>query len=154
MVATEGSVANAFLIESQQARAGVIQSDVAAAAVTGQGVFLEAGPLGHLRAVASLFPEPVHIIVRADSDIDSVADLAGRRLTLGSPQSGSRHTPCACWRTPGSMSTRWSGSYITARRRRWPASQRAKSTPSSRSPRRHGNNCRRRCAPRRCDWSG
>jgi TRAP transporter TAXI family solute receptor len=92
VVATEGSVANAFLIESHQARAGVIQSDVAAAAVTGQGVFLEAGPLGHLRAVASLFPEPVHIIVRADSDIDSVADLAGRRLTLGSPQSGSRHT--------------------------------------------------------------
>ncbi len=92
VVATEGSVANAFLIESQRARVGVMQSDVAAAAVTGQGVFAETGPMSHLRAAASLFPEPVHIVVRADSDIRDVADLAGRRVALGSPQSGSRHT--------------------------------------------------------------
>jgi TRAP transporter TAXI family solute receptor len=92
VVATEGSVANVFLIESQRARVGVMQSDVAAAAVTGQGVFAETGPMSHLRAVASLFPEPVHIVVRADSDIATIADLAGRRVALGSPQSGSRHT--------------------------------------------------------------
>ncbi len=92
VVATEGSVANAFLIESQRARIGVMQSDVAAAAVTGQGVFAETGPMSHLRAAASLFPEPVHIVVRADSDIQRVADLAGRRVALGSSQSGSRHT--------------------------------------------------------------
>ena len=92
VVATEGSVANAFLIESQRARVGLMQSDVAAAAVTGQGVFAEFGPLSHLRAAASLFPEPVHIVVRADSDIERLADLAGRRVALGSPESGSRHT--------------------------------------------------------------
>ena len=92
VVATEGSVANAFMIQSHRARIGVMQSDVAAAAVTGQGVFAEPGPLSHLRAVASLFPEPVHIVVRADSDVAQIADLAGRRIALGSPQSGSRHT--------------------------------------------------------------
>lgn len=92
VVATEGSVANAFLIESERARFGVMQSDVAAAAVTGQGTFAENGPMSHLRAVASLFPEPVHIVVRTDSGISSLADLAGRRVALGSPQSGSRHT--------------------------------------------------------------
>ncbi len=92
VVATEGSVANAFLIESQRARIGVMQSDVAAAAVTGQGVFADTGPMSHLRAAASLFPEPVHIVVRADSDIGRLEDLAGRRVALGSPQSGSRHT--------------------------------------------------------------
>ena len=92
VVATEGSVANAFLIESQQARLGVMQSDVAAAAVTGQGVFAATGPMSHLRAAASLFPEPVHIVVRADSGIERLEDLAGRRLALGSPASGSRHT--------------------------------------------------------------
>jgi TRAP transporter TAXI family solute receptor len=92
VVATEGSVANAFLIESQRARVGVMQSDVAAAAVTGQGVFTYTGPMSHLRALASLFPEPVHIVVRADSDVVQIADLAGRRVALGSPQSGSRHT--------------------------------------------------------------
>jgi TRAP transporter TAXI family solute receptor len=92
VVATEGSVANAFLIESQRARVGVMQSDVAAAAVTGQGVFAETGPMSHLRAAASLFPEPVHIVVRMDSDIERLEDLAGRRVALGSLQSGSRHT--------------------------------------------------------------
>ncbi|MCM2312794.1 MAG: TAXI family TRAP transporter solute-binding subunit [Steroidobacteraceae bacterium] len=92
IVATEGSVANAFLIESHKARVGVMQSDVAAAAVTGQGIFAETGPMSHLRATASLFPEPVHVVVAANSGIASLADLAGRRVALGSPASGSRHT--------------------------------------------------------------
>jgi TRAP transporter TAXI family solute receptor len=48
--------------------------------------------MSHLRAAASLFPEPVHIVVRADSEIESLADLAGRRMALGSPKSGSRQT--------------------------------------------------------------
>jgi len=60
--------------------------------VTGQGVFAATGPMSHLRAAASLFPEPVHIVVRADSDIERIDDLAGRRVALGSPGSGSRHT--------------------------------------------------------------
>ena len=113
VIATEGSVANAFLIESQKARVGVMQSDVAAAAVTGQGLFAETGPMSHLRAAASLFPEPVHIIVRADSDIDSLEDLAGRRVALGSPASGSRHTALRLLSNagvdPGSLAMPYSG---------------------------------------------
>ncbi len=61
VVATEGSVENAFLIESQRARIGVIQSDVAAAAVTGQGVFAASGPMSHLRAVAASRTSPVAV---------------------------------------------------------------------------------------------
>jgi len=92
VVATEGSVANAFMIQSHRARIGVMQSDVAAAAVTGQGVFAEPGPLSHLRAVASLFPEPVHVVVRADSGIEGLQDLMGRRVALGRVASGTRQT--------------------------------------------------------------
>jgi TRAP transporter TAXI family solute receptor len=55
-------------------------------------LFATTGPLRHLRAVASLFPEPVHVIVREDSGIDSVAGLAGRRVSLGVMGSGTRHT--------------------------------------------------------------
>ncbi len=89
---TEGSVANAFMIDSGKARFGLVQSDVAAAAVTGQGMFSGTGPLRHLRAVASLFPEPVHVVVRADADISSLAELAGRRISAGNAGSGTRHT--------------------------------------------------------------
>jgi TRAP transporter TAXI family solute receptor len=92
VVNTEGSVANAFMVNRGDARLGLMQSDVAAAAVTGSGLFAATGPLGHLRAVASLFPEPLHVIVRADAGIESVSQLAGRRISLGSPGSGTRHT--------------------------------------------------------------
>jgi TRAP transporter TAXI family solute receptor len=87
-----GSVENAFLVDRGEARIGIVQSDVAAAAVTGAGMFSGTGPLDHLRAVASLFPEPVHIVVRADSGIENLADLAGGRLELGAVASGTRQT--------------------------------------------------------------
>ena len=89
---TAGSVANAFMVDRGEARLGLVQSDVAAEAVTGDGLFAVAGPLGKLRAVAALFPEPVHVVVRADSELRSVADLAGRRIVLGNIGSGTRHT--------------------------------------------------------------
>jgi len=89
---TEGSVANAFLVDRGRARFGLVQSDVAQAAVAGKGVFGMSGPLQQLRAVASLFPEPMHVIVRADSGIDSVEGLAGRRVSLGALGSGTRYT--------------------------------------------------------------
>ena len=89
---TAGSVANAFMVDRGEARFGLVQSDVAADAVTGDGLFAVAGPLRRLRAVAALFPEPVHVVVRADSDLQSVADLAGRRVVLGNVGSGTRHT--------------------------------------------------------------
>lgn len=92
VVATEGSVANAFLIESDQVRFGLMQSDVAAAAVTGQGVFSDHGPMSHLRAVAGLAPEVVHVVLPANSPVTSIAELAGLRVAVGSPESGSRHT--------------------------------------------------------------
>lgn len=89
---TVGSVANAFMVDRGEARLGLVQSDVAAAAVTGDGLFASTGPLRKLRAVAALFPEPVHVVVRADSDFQSVADLAGHRVVLGDAGSGTRHT--------------------------------------------------------------
>jgi TRAP transporter TAXI family solute receptor len=90
--ASAGSVENAMLVDRGEARIGIVQSDVAAAAVTGAGMFSGTGPLGHLRAVAGLFPEPVHIVVRADSDITSLTGLAGRRVALGAVASGTRQT--------------------------------------------------------------
>ena len=92
IAASAGSVENAFLINRDDAVIGLVQSDVAAAAVTGDGMFSGAGPLDHLRAVASLFPEPVHVVVRADSGIESIGDLAGRRVALGAVASGTRQT--------------------------------------------------------------
>jgi len=42
--------------------------------------------------MGSLYPEPVHVIVKGDSAITSVADLAGRRVSVGPVGSASRGT--------------------------------------------------------------
>ncbi len=43
-----------------------------------------------LRALASLFPEPIHLLVAAASPIHALPDLAGGRIEIGQPDSGSR----------------------------------------------------------------
>jgi TRAP transporter TAXI family solute receptor len=89
-VETEGSIENALLLGRGQADYGLIQSDVAWLAATGAGPFAIDGPLTKIAAVGSLYPEPVHIVVPAKSAIRSVEDLRGKRVDLGTPQSGSR----------------------------------------------------------------
>lgn len=107
---TEGSIANAFMIERGRARFGLVQSDVAAAAVTGEGVFAMVGPMGNLRAVASLFPEPLHVIVRSDTGIDDIAGLAGKRIAPGMTGSGTRFTALATLAAHGLVP----GTYVEA----------------------------------------
>jgi TRAP transporter TAXI family solute receptor len=89
-VETEGSIENALLIGRGQADLALVQSDVAWLASTGAGPFAVDGPLKRMVALASLYPEPVHIVVAAHSSIRSVEDLRGKRVDLGTPQSGTR----------------------------------------------------------------
>ena len=89
-VETEGSIENALLIGRGQADYGLVQSDVAWLAVSGSGPFAVDGRLTRLAAVASLYPEPVHLVVAAASAIRRVEDLRGKRVDLGTPQSGTR----------------------------------------------------------------
>jgi TRAP transporter TAXI family solute receptor len=92
---SEGSIENAWLLERGEADYGIIQGDVAAAAVAGEGVFARGGPLTHLRAVGGLFPEPIHVVVLADSPIRDIAQLKGRRVDIGTPTSGTRFNAMA-----------------------------------------------------------
>ncbi|HEY8252087.1 MAG TPA: TAXI family TRAP transporter solute-binding subunit [Burkholderiales bacterium] len=89
-VETEGSIENALLLGRGQADYGLVQSDVARLAFSGQGPFAADGPLTKLAALGSLYPEPVHIVVPAQSAIRSIEDLRGKRVDIGTPQSGSR----------------------------------------------------------------
>lgn len=88
---TEGSVENAQLLREHFATVGLVQSDVALMAFQGTGPFAGQGVAPGLRAMGSLFPEAVQIVVRADGPT-SVEDLRGMRVNLGAPTSGSRIT--------------------------------------------------------------
>lgn len=86
--ATQGSVENLRMIAADQIESGIAQSDIAGWAYAGTGIFAADGPMKELRAIANLFPEDVQIVVRADSSIQSVADLKGKRISLGQMGSG------------------------------------------------------------------
>jgi uncharacterized protein len=86
--ATQGSVENLRMVASKRIESGIAQSDVASWAFAGTGVFADEGPLKKLRTIASLFPESLHVVVRAAGPIQTLADLKGRRISLGQTGSG------------------------------------------------------------------
>jgi len=86
--ATQGSVENLRMIGSGQIESGIAQSDIASWGYAGTNIFAAGGPIRQLRAVASLFPESLQLIVRAGSPIETLSDLKGRGISLGQLESG------------------------------------------------------------------
>jgi TRAP transporter TAXI family solute receptor len=86
--ATQGSMENLRLINTKQLESGFAQADLAAMAYNGTGAFAEERPMPRLRVIGSLFPEALHVVVRADGPIRSVADLAGKTVAIGEAGSG------------------------------------------------------------------
>ena len=87
---TGGSVYNTRTIRQGELDFGIIQSDVQAAAVSGTGKFQDEGAHPKLRALFSVHPEPMHLMARADSGINTVADLKGKKVNIANPGSGTR----------------------------------------------------------------
>ena len=83
-----GSVANVEAVAAGELESGFAQSDVAYWAYTGTGVFAGEEPAKNLRAIAGLYPESIHLVARRDTGIESVRDLAGKRVSLDEPGSG------------------------------------------------------------------
>jgi len=87
-VSSRGSVDNVNAIISGLRDSGFAQSDVAYWAYTGTGTMEGSEPATDLRTIAALFEEHIHLVALADSGINSVADLAGKRVSLDEPGSG------------------------------------------------------------------
>jgi hypothetical protein len=87
-VSSRGSVDNLNAITSGLRNSGFAQSDVAYWAYTGTGTMEGSEPATELRTIGALFEEHIHLVALADSGINSVADLAGKRVSLDEPGSG------------------------------------------------------------------
>lgn len=87
-VASNGSVGNVNSINGGTLEAGFSQSDVAYWAQTGTGLFENQPAVDKLRLIANLYPESIHLVARAGAGITSVSDLAGKRVSLDEPGSG------------------------------------------------------------------
>ena len=107
--ATPGSIENVLAIGRGEMESGLVQSDVAHWAYTGEAMpapphcrggagrtAKTSGPAGlkrgekltALRLIAALFPEDHQIVVRRDGPIHTLGDLKGKRVSIGEPESG------------------------------------------------------------------
>lgn len=87
-VATSGgSVQNGQRLKADDYQLATMQNDVAYQAYRGEGSFAS-GAVTELRALGSLYPEMVQLVVLEESGINTLQDLAGKRVVLGAPGSG------------------------------------------------------------------
>ena len=86
---TAGSAANLRLLGGEYLQLAIAQADLAQDAANQTGIFADEEELRGFRAVAALYTEACQIIVRADSDIQSVEDLQGKTVSIGAEESGS-----------------------------------------------------------------
>ena len=87
-VASNGSVANVAGIATGSMQSGFVQSDVAYWALNGTGIYEGRPKVDVLCAIANLYPESFHLVVRKGAGIKSIRDLKGKRMSLDEPGSG------------------------------------------------------------------
>jgi TRAP transporter TAXI family solute receptor len=88
--AAPGSIDNVRRVHSGRIDSALAQADVAAWAYTGARMFKREGRFLRLRAIASLYPEAVHLVAAKQAGIASLADLRGKRVSIGRRGSGTR----------------------------------------------------------------
>lgn len=85
---TAGSVANVDYLRKNRINLALMQSDVAWMAYKGLGEY-SGKAFNNLKVLASLYSEKIQIVVRADSNINKLEDLKGKRIAVGDKESGS-----------------------------------------------------------------
>jgi TRAP transporter TAXI family solute receptor len=86
--ATKASVENLNLLQAGRGEVAFTLGDSLSDAWKGNE---EAGfktPLTKLRGIAAIYPNYIQIVARADSGIKTLADLKGKKISVGAPKSG------------------------------------------------------------------
>jgi uncharacterized protein len=84
---TEGPAENVALLEAGEAKLGFVTIGVALQAWNSTGVWTGKLPARKMRAVFPMYDTPFQFLALQDTNIRSVADMAGRRIGAG-PQGG------------------------------------------------------------------
>lgn len=82
------SVANARSINKKEADLAILQNDVFDYAYNGIESFKDDGKLENIATIGTLYPEVIQIVATDASGIQSVADLKGKRVSVGDLGSG------------------------------------------------------------------
>ena len=87
VVSTDGSKANILGIDAGNYQLGTVQSDVMAYAWEGSRSFEKEGKIESFRVIGGLYAEAVQLVTM-DPSIKSVADLRGKKVSIGAAGSG------------------------------------------------------------------
>src|SRR3990170_2144005 len=87
------SVANIRLLQRSDVAVAFIQNDITYYAFNGTEMFMDRvahrhAPVDNLRGMAMLYPEPIQVVTLRSKNINSIADLKGKRIAVGAPGSG------------------------------------------------------------------
>src|SRR5690625_510509 len=85
-VSSNASADNMIALVDGEAEIAFTQTDVAADAAEGINAFDE--PIDTVLGLGSLYPETIQIVTIADSGIETVEDLEGKKVSVGAPGSG------------------------------------------------------------------
>lgn len=85
-----GPVANVRAVSSGHYESALIQATALDQALRGRGAFRGEKPLRNLRAIAGVYRETVHLVASRGAEITSVADLKGKRLSVGPRELGTQ----------------------------------------------------------------
>ena len=86
VVSTGASKANVQMIDSGDADIAILQNDVMSYAYNASDMFAGTNPITSFSAIASCYPESIQIV--ANTDIKSVDELRGKRVSVGDAGSG------------------------------------------------------------------
>lgn len=81
-VVTPGSVQNPKLVNNGEVDVGITNNNLAVLANKGVGPYKKSGAM-ELRAIGALHFSVLHMITLADSDIETIADLKGKKIAIG-----------------------------------------------------------------------
>jgi TRAP transporter TAXI family solute receptor len=85
-----GPVANIESLRRDRIDVGIVASDVLADAVAGRGTFVASSSAGDLRVLFAGHLYVLTLVAHRDAEIQSVADLRGKRISIGTPGSRQR----------------------------------------------------------------
>jgi len=87
---TGASVENVRLVNKKECELAIVQSDTIDFAYHAKETFKER--LTDMRAIAVLYPEIIHVVVRGDGPVQNFAQLKGLKVGVGAPGSGTEAT--------------------------------------------------------------
>jgi hypothetical protein len=98
---TKASVENLNLIQAGKGEIAFTLGDSLGLAVAGNADAGFANPLDKLRTIGAIYPNYVQIVASQESGIKTIADLKGKRVSVGAPKSGTELNARAIFNAAG-----------------------------------------------------